>query len=73
VYALALFGTLSLLIWTRLRVVGGVPRTAYADPDRQEPQGRPKAPLQAPTGAPSKSAQGQTPQVDASGENAPMP
>lgn len=26
-------GTFAVLIWMKLRVVGGVPRTAYADPD----------------------------------------
>lgn len=29
-----LLGGLSMLIWTRLRVVTGVPRTAYAQPER---------------------------------------
>jgi hypothetical protein len=26
-------GTFAILIWMKLRVVGGVPRTAYADPE----------------------------------------
>lgn len=31
-------GTFAILIWMKLRVVGGVPRTAYADPeDRPAP------------------------------------
>jgi hypothetical protein len=34
VASLALFGgAFALLIWMKLRVVGGVPRTAYADPN----------------------------------------
>ncbi|MCX5689843.1 MAG: hypothetical protein NTV94_08710 [Planctomycetota bacterium] len=36
-------GTFAILIWMKLRVVGSVPRTAYADPDDRP------APVQAPT------------------------
>lgn len=32
--AAALTGGLALLIWTKLRLVTGVPKTAYADPDK---------------------------------------
>lgn len=34
-FALALAG-FGLVIWLKLRVVSSVPRTAYADPDRQD-------------------------------------
>jgi hypothetical protein len=36
--ALALtFGGLALLIWAKMKVAGGVPRTAYAEPEDAEP------------------------------------
>jgi hypothetical protein len=33
----------ALLIWAKLRLVTGVPRTAYAQPENQQPP-KPKAP-----------------------------
>ncbi|MCE7973808.1 MAG: hypothetical protein DYG92_05685 [Leptolyngbya sp. PLA1] len=38
-------GGFALLIWFKLRMVTGVPRTAYADPDPPEPPA-PRAPAQ---------------------------
>jgi hypothetical protein len=29
------FGGLALLIWAKMKVAGGVPRTAYAEPDAE--------------------------------------
>jgi hypothetical protein len=52
-------GTFAILIWMKLRVVGGVPRTAYADPeDRPAPA---KAPL--PTVTPSPKPQQMLPET----------
>jgi hypothetical protein len=30
-------GVIAALIWMKLKVVGGVPRTAYADPEQERP------------------------------------
>lgn len=30
-------GVVAVLIWMKLKVVGGVPRTAYADPEQDHP------------------------------------
>ncbi len=30
-------GVIAALIWMKLKVVGGVPRTAYADPEEERP------------------------------------
>ena len=30
-------GGLALLIWAKMKIVGGVPRTAYADEEREAP------------------------------------
>jgi hypothetical protein len=38
-------GTFALLIWMKLRVVGSVPRTAYADPDHPVPPPAKSLPL----------------------------
>lgn len=38
VFTCALTGGLALLIWTKLRLVTGVPRTAYADPVAEKPK-----------------------------------
>jgi hypothetical protein len=35
VFTCALTGGLAMLIWTKLRLVTGVPRTAYADPNAE--------------------------------------
>ena len=35
--AATLTGGLALLIWTKLRLVTGVPKTAYADPEKDKP------------------------------------
>lgn len=62
-FTLALLGgTFAILIWMKLRVVGGVPRTAYADPeDRPAPA---KAPL--PTVTPAPKPQQTLPETQAS-------
>jgi hypothetical protein len=36
VFTCALTGGLAMLIWTKLRLVTGVPRTAYADPNAEK-------------------------------------
>jgi hypothetical protein len=44
----------ALLIWAKLRLVTGVPRTAYAEPEKAPPKGdeaKPKALPQAQTGS----------------------
>jgi hypothetical protein len=38
VFTCALTGGLAILIWTKLRLVTGVPRTAYADPAAEKPK-----------------------------------
>jgi hypothetical protein len=43
-----LCGSLALLIWNKLRLVTGTPRSAYAVPDEQSPQGK-NAPEAQPT------------------------
>jgi hypothetical protein len=37
VFTCALTGGLAMLIWTKLRLVTGVPRTAYAEPEAESP------------------------------------
>ncbi|GEM_PF-1346513 len=41
VFTCALTGGLALLIWTKLRLVTGVPRTAYAEPAKERPESKP--------------------------------
>lgn len=50
--------TFALLIWAKLRMVTGVPRTAYADPSEQQ-QAQPLAPTDQPTAAESPQVQKQ--------------
>lgn len=73
IFALALFGTLSLLIWTRLRVVGGVPRTAYADPEQQQPEAHPKVMPTGPAQTPGPEAQPPAPKAAAPAAHTPTP
>lgn len=44
-------GVIAALIWMKLKVVGGVPRTAYADPEEERPSAatQPVSPAQAPS------------------------
>ena len=48
-------GVFSLLIWAKLRVVTGIPRTAYADPDSVAASNR-RAPSKSPAAQPAHPA-----------------